>query len=104
MQAGVGQAVAARIEAACWLTRIVQVAVAGSVGWLPDAVSDEMVQILKTVRTMAAHPGAFVRGVRQIPDSDFDLADPAGFEAVYVLVYAPASTSRRGALPAAQCP
>ena len=62
-------------------------AVARDAGWLSDEVSDEVVQILNQVRTMAVHPGAFVRGMRQVPDDDFDLADPAGFEVVYDLVY-----------------
>ena len=61
--------------------------VARDAGWLSDEVSDEVVQTLNQVRTMALHPGAFVRGMRQFPDDDFDLADPAGFDAVYDLVY-----------------
>lgn len=35
---------------------------------------------------MAVHPGAFVRGMRQVPDDDYDLANPVGFEVVYDLV------------------
>jgi hypothetical protein len=62
------------------------VAAARSAGWLSDSISDEVVQILNTVRTMAVHPGAFVRGMRQIPDDDYDLADPVGFDVVYDLV------------------
>lgn len=67
------------------LTELVKTARAAE--WLPDEVSNELVRILNTARTMAAHPGAFVRGVRQISDSDYDLADPAGFVAVYDIVY-----------------
>lgn len=62
------------------------VVVARRAKWLSDPISDEVVQILNTARTMAVHPGAFVRGTRQIPDDDYDLADPVGFDVVYDLV------------------
>ena len=63
------------------------VAIALDAGWLSEEISGRIVQILNQVRTMAVHPGAFVRGMRQVTDEGFDLADPAGFEVVYDLVY-----------------
>lgn len=62
------------------------VAVAREAAWLSGEISDDVAQILNKIRTMAVHPGAFVRGMRQVPDDDYDLADPVGFEVVYDLV------------------
>src|SRR5262249_16339760 len=53
-------------------------------GWLPELVTSEVIEFLNKVRTMAAHPGACVRAVRQLPE--LDLADPAGYAAVYDVV------------------
>jgi hypothetical protein len=39
-------------------------------GWLPDEQATQVVEILSKARTMAAHPGAYVRGRRQVPDLD----------------------------------
>jgi hypothetical protein len=50
-------------------------------GWLPESVTGEVVDVLNKVRTMTAHPGAYVRAIREIPG--LDLADPAGYTAVY---------------------
>src|SRR5262249_48164730 len=36
-------------------------------GWLTSPATDEVVELLNKVRTMAAHPGAYVRGMRQVP-------------------------------------
>jgi hypothetical protein len=38
----------------------------------------QVVELLNKVRTMAAHPGAYVRGMRQV--RDFDLRAPEGYE------------------------
>ena len=57
---------------------------AHQVGWLPELVTSEVIDLLNKVRTMAAHPGAHVRAVRQVPD--LDLTDPAGYAAVYDVV------------------
>jgi hypothetical protein len=34
-------------------------------GWLTDPATDQVVTVLNKARTMAAHPGAYVRGIRQ---------------------------------------
>jgi len=53
-------------------------------GWLPESVTAEVVDVLNKVRTMAAHPGAYVRAIRQVPE--LDLADPAGYATVFDIV------------------
>jgi hypothetical protein len=62
------------------------VSLARDVGWLKDEIADRVINVLNTARNMAAHPGAFVRGMRQVEDNDFDLADPVGYEAAYAIV------------------
>ncbi|MGH3516273.1 MAG: hypothetical protein ACRDQ7_02405 [Haloechinothrix sp.] len=53
-------------------------------GWLTQPVTDEAIRILNAARNMAAHPGAYVRRMRQV--ADFDLGDPAGYEVTYHIV------------------
>jgi hypothetical protein len=52
--------------------------------WLTDPAMDQVVGVLNKVRTMAAHPGAYVRGMRQVPD--LDLRVPEGYEACFDIV------------------
>jgi hypothetical protein len=47
-------------------------------GWLTHAAVGEVTEVLNKVRTMAAHPGAYVRGIRSAPE-DFDLRDIDGY-------------------------
>ncbi len=70
-------------------------------GWLPATVTTEVIDILSKVRTMAAHPGAYVRAVRQVPE--LDLADPAGYATVYDIVLR-ASRGLFAALPPVPAP
>lgn len=54
-------------------------------GWLEgDAVSD-VVEVLNKARTMAAHPGAYVRGMRGAPP-ELDLRDGDGYRACLDIV------------------
>ena len=53
-------------------------------GWLTEAVRAKVDAILNNARTMAAHPGAYVRGLRQVPE--LDLADPSGYLALLAVV------------------
>jgi hypothetical protein len=53
-------------------------------GWLPVGVTDEIVEILNTARTMSAHPGAHVRGAQQAPGLELD--DRVGYLVVYTIV------------------
>jgi len=45
---------------------------------------DQVVEVLNKVRTMATHPGAYVRGIRQLPE--LDLRVPEGYEACHRIV------------------
>jgi hypothetical protein len=65
-------------------------------GWLPGPVTAEVVEVLNKAPTMAAHPGAYVRAVRQVPE--LDLTDPAGYAAVYDIVLR-ASRALFGGIP-----
>ena len=73
-------------------------ALARRAGWLPESVTAEVVDELNKVRTTAAHPGAYVRAIRQVPE--LDLADPAGYAAVYDIVLR-ASRALFAGIPAA---
>jgi len=53
---------------------------AGRRGWLAEDSVGETVEVLNDARTMAVHPGAYVRGIRQMED-DFDLTAPEGYAA-----------------------
>ena len=53
---------------------------AGQRGWLAEDSIWETVEVLNDARTMAAHPGAYVRGIRQMED-DYDLRAPEGYAA-----------------------
>jgi hypothetical protein len=53
-------------------------------GWLTDPATDGVVEVLNKVRSMAAHPGAYVRGMRQAVD--LDLRIPEGYEACHRIV------------------
>jgi hypothetical protein len=53
-------------------------------GWLTDPATDQVVEVLNKARTMAAHPGAYVRGMRQAPD--LDLRVPEGYEVCHRIV------------------
>jgi hypothetical protein len=53
---------------------------AGQRGWLAEDSVSETVEVLNDARTMAAHPGAYVRGMRQVQD-DYDLRAPEGYAA-----------------------
>jgi lambda repressor-like predicted transcriptional regulator len=55
-----------------------------NMGWLTAAARTNADSVLNTARTMAAHPGAYVRGVRQIPE--LDLGNPDGYQAVSDIV------------------
>lgn len=78
--AGFGQARPSRLHLA------ELVGVARRMGWLQDPIADRALTVFNTVRAMAAHPGAYARGLRQIADADFDLGDPAGYLAMYEIV------------------
>lgn len=58
---------------------------AGKQGWLDADATRRVVEVLNTARTMAAHPGAYVRGMRSAP-SDLDLRDPDGYPACLDIV------------------
>jgi len=53
-------------------------------GWLTDPARDQVVEVLNKGRTMAAHPGAYVRGIRQVPE--LYLRVPEGDEACHRIV------------------
>ncbi|MEU9379464.1 hypothetical protein AB0D38_00025 [Streptomyces sp. NPDC048279] len=53
---------------------------ARDMGWLREPISEEITSVLNVAWIMAAHPGAYVRGMRQVPD--LVLGDPAGYGAV----------------------
>ncbi len=57
---------------------------AGNRGWLTDPAADEVVEVLNKVRTMSAHPGAYVRGMREAPDLDLRVAE--GYETCHRIV------------------
>jgi|SRR5215472_13535289 len=53
-------------------------------GWLTDPATDQVVEVLNKSRTMAAHPGAYVRGMRQTPDLDLRVSE--GYEVCHRIV------------------
>jgi hypothetical protein len=53
---------------------------AGQRGWMTEDSVGETVEVLNDARTMAAHPGPYVRGIRQMED-DYDLRAPEGYAA-----------------------
>ena len=53
-------------------------------GWLTESAGANVDAILNNARTMAAHPGAYVRGLRQVPE--LDLADPFGYLTLLAVV------------------
>lgn len=53
-------------------------------GWLTNPATDQVIEILYKARIMAAHPGAYVRVMRQAPD--FDLRVPEGYDACFDIV------------------
>jgi hypothetical protein len=53
-------------------------------GWLTEPAMDEVLEILNKSRTMAAHPGAYVRALRQVPE--LDLRASEGWEVCYGVV------------------
>lgn len=53
-------------------------------GWLADPATDQVVEVLNKTRTMAAHPGAYVRAMRQVPD--LDLRAPESFGVCHRIV------------------
>ena len=54
-------------------------------GWLRGEAFWNTVEVLNKVRTMAAHPGAYVRGMRGAP-ADLDLRDSDGYRACLDIV------------------
>jgi hypothetical protein len=54
-------------------------------GWLADESVWLAVAILNKVRTMAAHPGAYVRGIGQVPEQ-YDLRAPEGYAICLAIV------------------
>lgn len=55
-------------------------------GWLTDPAAHQVVEVLNKARTMAAHPGAYVRAMRQAPD--FELRVPEGYDVCFDIVTA----------------
>jgi hypothetical protein len=53
-------------------------------GWLNGPATDDVVELLNKIRTMAAHPSAYVRGMRQGPD--LDLRVPEGYDVCHSIV------------------
>jgi hypothetical protein len=58
---------------------------AGERGWLTGEDVWGVVEVLNKARTMAAHPGAYVRGMRSAP-ADLDLRDSDGYRACLEIV------------------
>lgn len=54
-------------------------------GWLKGETVVSVTEVLNKARTMAAHPGAYVRGMRSAPP-DLDLSDDAGYVACFEIV------------------
>jgi hypothetical protein len=52
--------------------------------WLTGPATDQFVEVLNKARTMAAHPGAYVRVMRHAPD--LDLRVPEGYQACHRIV------------------
>ena len=58
--------------------------VAVEMGWLTESARTKVDAVLIPARTMVAHPGAYVRGLRQVPE--LDLGDPVGYVDVLGIV------------------